>query len=109
MSDDLKNALAEKAFHIQVSRLWAAAYKAGYPHEQVKAFSFVPGFLTRYETRDNRQAAKQGKNPPFSDAKYHNAVRLSSGEVVEIPLTPRPQTPPHMRCTTSKPAHNLTA
>jgi hypothetical protein len=95
--DSLDKALETKSYLLQVMRLWNIAKEAGYPHDTIKTFTFMDGYLNMTQISANHRALAARKNPPFSGALYHNAVRLSDGSVAEIPLTRRPEPPAHMK------------
>ena len=95
--DALDRALEEKAFNMQVLRLWAAAREAGYPPETVATFTFSDAFLNKELREVNERQKAQRKNPVYSGARYHNAVRLKSGDIAEIELMRRPEPPAHMQ------------
>lgn len=97
--DQLDLLLEEKKFHLEVLRLWNAAKDAGYKPEYVKTFTFSDAFLSQ-EARDvNIDRLNKNMNPLLSGATHHNAVRLVSGDLAEIPLMDRPLVPKHMRVT----------
>ena len=98
----LGEALAEKSFRLQVVRLYAAALISGYDHEHIQTFTFSKRFLNMDQVSENHRTIQDGKNPPYSDALYHNAVRLKSGDLAEIPLTRRPEPPAHMKVSTEE-------
>jgi hypothetical protein len=95
--DALDAALEEKAFHVSVMRLWNGASAAGYPHPTVKTFTFSDAFLSQEHRNENEARRKQSKPPTYSGITHHNAVRLVSGDLAEIPIVPRPEPPCHMK------------
>jgi hypothetical protein len=95
--DSIDRAIEEKMHLVGVLRLWDAVKEAGYSSDEVVTFSFLSAFLNKEQRAVNKTALAARKNPPYSDSKYHNCVRLKSGDMAEIPLTPRPYTPSSMK------------
>lgn len=95
--DNLDRLLEEKQFWLKVLGLWNVAKEAGYPSEQVKAFTFRDEFLTKEEKREQRRSRVTGKIK-YSGNTHHNALRLVDDSVVQIPLVKRPEPPDHMNC-----------
>jgi hypothetical protein len=77
----------ERTFLLEVLALWQHAEKAGFPANLIKAFTFRPQFLSRAECKKMKR--HYGSNLPCLT--YFNCARLKSGDLVEIPLYPRPQ------------------
>ena len=80
---------AERDYLLDVLELWEVARVAGYEPEDVKAFSFRPEFMMHDEKRKNNQLSRF-RQPMMDQSKFHNCVRLVSGELKPIPLTKRP-------------------
>ena len=91
----LQEKLAEQKYYAEVLELWAHAAAAGYSHEDVRAFTFRPEFLTKEEkvkeARDRRQGVRR-----YTSLTHHNALRLKDDSIVQIPLVARPTPPDHM-------------
>jgi hypothetical protein len=93
--DNVLASMAEKGrerdYLLQVLGLWGWVAKTlGYTPEQVKAFSFRPEFLTREERRADIRRKNRGIAPLYTQALWHNCVRLHTGELKPMPLIKRP-------------------
>ena len=80
---------AERDYLLDALELWEIARVAGYEPKDVKAFSFRPEFLTFDEKRENTRRSRF-RQPIMEQSKFHNCVRLVTGELKPIPLTKRP-------------------
>jgi hypothetical protein len=100
--DQLDLLFREKQYLIQVLRLWRHAEdnldKEVY--DQIRSFTFHVGFLDKGKREENIYALNMGKAAPYCGLNYHNAVRLNSGDLQEIPLIERPQIPDSMKIKT---------
>lgn len=93
--DQLDQLYEERQFWSKVLRLWEHA-KEHLNEEQfgsVKAFTFCDKYLDKRKREHN---ISKGKNAHYSGVNYHNAVRLKSGDLQEIPLIERPKMPEGM-------------
>lgn len=86
--DKIREHGTERDYLLDILELWEVALVAGYEPEYVQAFSFRPEFLTTGERRTNSTRATY--RPVIEQSKFHNCVRLVSGELKPIPLTKRP-------------------
>ena len=98
----LDRACETKQFYIKVLGLWAHLEETtGLTHEDVRAFTFRPEYLTPQQRNANRVAAAvYGKPPVYCDKNWHNCVRLREqhmGDLREIPGIARPIPPEHLK------------
>ena len=92
--DTLQVKLAQQAFDIAVLALWAHAKQStGHTHETIKAFTFRPEWLTKEQQKENKDAARLRKPPVYCDKNWHNALRLSSGDLIQMEGVARPVPP----------------
>ena len=90
----MEDRLDEQKYLLAVLGLWEAAAKAGHKSEDVKAFSFRQEFLNPANKRHYQDDFLCRK--AWGD-KYHNCVRLKTGELKGIPLTEKPVTNDSLR------------
>jgi hypothetical protein len=82
----IKRKEAWRTYYMQILDLWAHAAEAGYTADKIKAFSFRPKFIPGNKRRWAQVVRVDEK-------KWHNCVRLHTGELKPIPLIDRPQRP----------------
>lgn len=78
-------------YNMSVLKLWEHA-KQNLPEDiynEIKAFTFSDEFLTEEQNKEN--AKYMGTH--YCGFNFHNAVRLNSGDLQEIPLIKRPNIP----------------
>jgi hypothetical protein len=84
----------QQIFDMKLLHLWAwVEEKTEYKPEQVKSFTYRPEFLTKEQRKRNSRAALAHSAPGYCDKNWHNALRLRSGEIVEMPGIVRPIPP----------------
>ena len=92
--ESLATKTEEKAKLIKILQLWEIAEKAGYTPDEVQTFTFRGEYLTKKEKRSFSRSFRHF-NAMLDEAKiaakYHNCVRLKTGELKPIPLTERPK------------------
>lgn len=101
-AERLKKVYEQRDYDLLVLDLWAHTVKAigKDAPERVRSFGFQPGFLNEEQATVNRVARNRHMEPPYSGAYYHNFVRLTNNEVIEIPLIRRPEPPASTKVTT---------
>jgi len=93
--DEIKNKREIWNYNVAVLELWEHA-KTHLPedvYKEVVAFTFSDKLLEKEHREKNIKYMDSGQQPPYSGFKYHNAVRLNSGDIQEIPLIKRPSIP----------------
>lgn len=84
----------QQIFDIRVLQLWAHVDEhTEHKPEQVKSFTYRPEFLTKEQRKRNSRKALAHSAPAYCAKNWHNAIRLRSGEVVEMPGIARPIPP----------------
>jgi len=100
----------ERKYHLHCIALWEHATKhLGVPSEEIVSFTFRDAYLSEARVAEIDAAARNraGLSGDFGlfrnterlaySAKYHNAVRLTNGDIVPMPLFPRPQIPANVK------------
>jgi hypothetical protein len=94
ITDDLVRLNEQRMFDLRVLQLWLHVDEhTEYKPEQVKSFTFRTEFLTKEQRKRNSREALAHSAPVYCDKNWHNALRLRSGEVVEMPGIVRPIPP----------------
>ena len=96
--DHLEQLGESRKFYIKLLRLWAHLEETtGLTHEEVRAFTFRPEHLTKYEKAENYLASRDRRPPVYCEKNWHNCVRLKdTGDIVPMPGIARPIPPEHM-------------
>lgn len=84
---------AERQYLLDCLKVWDAAKQAGYEPDEVKAFSFRDEFLTKEQKMENRRHYRYQRANPYNGCDWHNCARLTTGELVPIPIVKRPVKP----------------
>jgi len=86
-------------YNLSVLGLWETA-RCNLPYDvykEIHAFTFSDKFLDKKKREENIRTMNSGRKPVYCGFNYHNAVRLNSGDIQEIPLVKRPVVPEHIK------------
>ncbi|MHC4299402.1 MAG: hypothetical protein ACYS7Y_19165 [Planctomycetota bacterium] len=100
MSVDFHAMFEERTYNMNILLLWRHVQEnlGEDVRREVKTFTFRDEFLSEEHAAENKATYRDGRfHPVYSGETHHNCVRLNSGELLEIPLFPRPQIPGHMK------------
>lgn len=97
--DNIKDLRQVYDYNIAVLELWehVEVYLPEDVCKEIKAFTFSDKFLDRSQREQNIREMNAGKKPTYCGFNYHNAVRLNSGDIQEIPLVERPKIPDNVK------------
>jgi hypothetical protein len=89
--------LDRKRYWMQLACLWRHLEDTvGLKPQDVRTFGFNPVYLSDQQQIYNAEAEAAGKNPIYSQANWHNCVRLRNYDIVPMPIFPRPLPPASM-------------
>lgn len=102
--DQLDELLEEKKYRLNVLRLWRHAENNldREVYNQIRSFTFCDGFLGKEKREINNVYMNAGMAAPYCGLNYHNAVRLNSGDLQEIPFIERPEIPTSIKTNIKK-------
>jgi hypothetical protein len=95
--------LDRKRYWMQLACLWRHVEDTlELKPREIRTFLFDPNYLSVTQKAANAAAKAAGKNSLYTEAGWHNCVRLRNNDIIQMPIFPRPVPPDSMPVSTEE-------